>query len=216
MVQRPRGDVRDGDGRRGRQLPRPRQRQAPQEDEGGVLLFPTVAVPVAAHRAHREEPRLHPAHAQAQRDPREAPRGRAQGPVRVQDDVRLGDPGSGRPGSRDVRLVRRADQLPHRHGLADEADGRRHVARVRSHHRQRHHLVPLRDLAVHAVVRGAAAAENRLWSRVCHRRGWAEDVQIDRQRRRSRGAAHQVLVRYVQVLPHAQRRVRQRRAVQRE
>ena len=76
VVQRARGDVRDGDGRGGGRLQGPGKREAAEEDEGGIELFlPAEPIPGATGEAHRGQPGVHPARASTQRDPRQAPRG---------------------------------------------------------------------------------------------------------------------------------------------
>ena len=90
--------------------------------EGRERLLPPLEVPGPAPRAVREGERP----GNPVRLPRDAPqRGplvrlrRAEGPLRLADGDRVGDPVPGPPGARRLRLARRPDELPHRPRLRE-------------------------------------------------------------------------------------------------
>ncbi len=137
------------------------------------------------HEAVRGAARVHRPRDPAQRD-RQLRRRRTQGSVDLAHHVRLGRSGPRRSRARDVRVGRRAHQLPHRCRVP------RHrirvlpalLARRPAHHRQGHHAVPHRVLARVPDVRRPRAAQARVRARVPVQQG-REDVQVGRQRRRS-------------------------------
>ena len=111
---------------------------------------------------------------------------RPAGRLDLPHDLRLGHPGAGRAGPRDVCLGRRADQLHHRRRLSRRQG--RAVPEVLAgrppRHRQGHHPLPHRLLAGLPDERRAAGAEARLRPRLPDVRR-QEDVEVARQRRRS-------------------------------
>ena len=137
--------------------------------------------------------------------------GRAAGPLDQPHLLRLGRPGAGRPGARDVCLAGRADQLHHRGRLPGRGGGALDVlAGRRAFRRQGHPPLP-RDLLA-GLPRGrrdrAAAARLRAW--LVDDRG-AEDVEVPRQRHRPAGADRGVRPRPAALLPAARGALRQRR-----
>ena len=102
-------------------------------------------------------------------------------------DLRLGRAGARRSEARDVCLGGRADQLHHRDRLSRRRPAGEILAGRRPCDRQGHHPLPRHLLAGVPDVRGAAraAADRRARLSVQPRR---EDVEVGRQRRRSRRA----------------------------
>ncbi len=93
------------------------RRRAGRVGRGGELLLQAFGLRRAPAGALRGAPRVHRPREVPQRD-RRLRRARPQRPLHQPFDLRLGHPGAGRPQARHVRLGRRSDQLPHRHGLA--------------------------------------------------------------------------------------------------
>ena len=93
-----------------RQLPRARATRG--RDAGGQLLLQAERVRAAAARLLRRPPRLRPPGLQAQRGARVHP-GRVARRLHHPDVVHLGRAGALGQRARVLRLVRRADQLPH-------------------------------------------------------------------------------------------------------
>ena len=183
LVLRPGRALLDRQGRRGRALPGLRAGAGPPRR--GELLLPHGQPPRVAARAHRGQPRVHPARVAPQRDARfPAPAPRRPVHLPAEKAPGLGHRAALRPGVRDLRLVRRADQLHHRAGLRHRGPALRALlARGAPPHRQGHPHHPRGVLADDAPRRRDRAAAHHLRPRLVDHRG-AQDVEVDRQRRR--------------------------------
>ena len=178
---------------------------------GRELLLQDVEVPGLADRLHHRAARSDPARAVSQRDPR-LPAGPAAGPVDqpAQAPAHVGDPAAVRRPVRDVRLVRRADQLL----LGTRLARRRAVSHVlaggAARDRQGHPEAARGVLAVHAEGGRARHLSAPQRARVLDA-GRRQDVEVDRQRGGGVRALRQVRGRRLPLLRDARDDVRPRR-----
>ena len=152
--------VQDRSAARRRALPRPPHPRAAVA--GGVeLLLPPLGLPGASRAALRRQPVVLRAGALPQRGARLAARGIARlqrQPLRPA----VGHPVPRRRAPPDLRLVRRAHELPHRRRLPERRGRDGEVVAGRPpRHRQEHHALPLPLLAGDADERRTAAADSR-------------------------------------------------------
>mmetsp|Transcript_7079 Transcript_7079/g.15504 ORF Transcript_7079/g.15504 Transcript_7079/m.15504 type:complete len:323 (-) Transcript_7079:1052-2020(-) len=194
MVQRQRRGLRHGLRGRVVQLPRPLDGNAPPTRAGGELLFQNEQLSRSIGGAHREPSGVHPAGESQECDFGQVEERSVEGFEREPDNLRAWDSRSGgiRAESRDVRLVRRVDQLSHRGGCpgSQQRSGHRTqqretgqtVAGRRPHHRQRHPLVPHRHLALHPSLGQHSAPQIRLRPWIRQRQRRQENVQIGWER----------------------------------
>jgi hypothetical protein len=177
--------VQDGEGARAGEHLRPPQ-EAGREGEGADLLLRLEEVREAAPRVLRAPAEVHPAGDATERGPLLRPV-RARGSVLLPDDVLLGDPGPRRSEARDVRLVRRALQLPERARrrgphpvLGAEIEGR--PPRRKGHPPVSHSLLAGVPHGRRLLRRGAPGRGVR--SRISHHRR-RQDVEGAEERRSS-------------------------------
>ena len=152
-----------------------------------------------ADRPHRGQPRFRPAGDAPQRGAWLPEKQHARGSLHhaAQGTARVGHPAAVRRGIRDVRLVRRAEQLRQHSGGARRRRGRwpgrprdkagRPIALAGGHscHRQGHSQVPRRLLADHAQGDGTSAAWAGARARLV-----AEGRPKNEQDHRQRGGSH--------------------------
>ena len=158
----------------------------------GERLLSPLEVRGAAARALRAPSRVRAAREPAGRG-RFLREGRAERPLRLALEGAVGDPVSGPPGPRRLRLARRARQLHHRPRLRI---GRRRELpavlgppgrRARPLHRQGHPALPHGVLAGVSPLGRPAAADDRLGARLVAARR-EEGLEVRRQRRAARPA----------------------------
>ena len=170
-------------GRR-RRADRHRDRRPGDVDRGADVLLPAVGLRRQAAGALRGAPGVHRARRAAQRGGQLRLR-RAARPVDLADHVRLGRAGARPSRPRDVRVGRRADQLPHRRRLSRHVVGvvQAVLAGRSAHDRQGHHPVPHGLLAGVPDVGGNRVAAQGLRARL-PAQPRREDEQVGGQRRR--------------------------------
>ena len=158
----------------------------------GERVLPPVEVRGAAARALRAPPRVRAAGEPPGRG-RLFREGRPERPFRLALEGAVGDPVSGAPGPRRLRLARRARQLHHRPRV--RLGRRRELSpvlgppgcRARPLHRQGHPALPRRVLAGVSPLGRPAAADDRVGARLVAARR-EEGVEVRRQRRAARPA----------------------------
>ena len=163
-----------------RRADRHRDRGTGDVDRGADILLPAVGLCGQAAGALRGAPGVHRARGASQRGGQLRLR-RAARPVDLADDVRLGCAGARPSRSRDVRVGRRADQLPHRGRFSRHVVGvvQAVLARRSAHDRQGHHPVPHRVLAGLPHVGGNRVAAQGLCARL-RAQPRREDEQVGR------------------------------------
>ena len=173
----------------------------------GERLLPTVEVRGAAPRTLREASRVRPAGEPSRRGRLVRAR-RPERPLGLALEGQVGDPVSGTPGPRRLRLARRPRQL--HHGARLRLGRRPPLPRVlgprggraRSRHRQGHPALPRRLLAGLPDVRRAAAADDGPGARLVAARR-EEDVEVRRQHRAPGPARRRLRARRPALLPDA-------------
>ena len=152
---------------------------------GGELLLPALRLSGPAARPLRGESRLHRSRRAAQRG-RELRQGRAQGPLDLAHDLRLGHSGAG--ATRATSCMSGSTRSPTTSPASASpttGDVRPLLAGRSPRHRQGHRALPRGLLAGLPDVGRARAAEARLRPRL-PLQPRREDVEVGRQRRRSR------------------------------